>query len=102
MEKIPVELFTNISFFLGSDEHKKLTLILNKEKMNKLNDLISNIIISNSVTYNSKNMNALIEINPRRKISHIIEESMIKKLVIKDFLEKNNYYTLWITNKKKV
>lgn len=104
-DTIPLEILFQFSLFLGS-EHDSLKNILSGEKFEKLNNLITSIISINSVKHNTNN-STLIEINPRRKLSLIINEADLRDLIKDLFLNSknsdSNYYELWIYhNKKKV
>lgn len=98
ISKIPAEIIINISFFLGSSDHYKLDIVLNKNTYQQVNYLISRLILSKNVLI--KNNNLLIQINPRWKISFSINEKIdALKIIEKIFFSNTNiYYNHWLQN----
>lgn len=98
ISKIPAEIIINISFFLGSNDHDKLDIVLNKNTYQQVNYLISRLILSKNVLI--KNNNLLIQINPRWKISFSINEKIdTLKIIEKIFFSNTNiYYNHWLQN----
>ncbi len=99
--KIPSEIIINISFFLGSNDHDKLNIVLNKNTYQKVNYLICRMILNENVFI--KNNNLLIQINPRWKISfNINEKTDTVNIIEKIFFSKTNiYYNHWLQNLQK-
>ena len=101
ISKIPAEIIINISFFLGSNDHNKLDILLTKNTYQQVNYLISSLILNENVLI--KNNNLLIQINPRWKISlSISEKNEALEIIEKFFFSNTNiYYNHWLQNLQK-